>query len=123
MKPIKSLITFLCLCSFLLALGHVQVSFVNHEVELGEIQSKKSYDHVFIFENDGDEALKITEIMNACGCTILNYTKTVMPGESGQIKVRYTPKKGEEGFVVKSFTVTFDNGAKQHLYLKATIVK
>lgn len=53
---------------------------------------------MFRFVNEGDTPLIIKKIHKSCSCTTANYSRRpVLPGESGEIKIKYEPHKVEPG--------------------------
>ena len=53
---------------------------------------------MFRFVNEGDSPLIIKKIHKSCSCTTANYSRRpVLPGESGEIKIKYEPHKVEPG--------------------------
>jgi hypothetical protein len=41
--------------------------------------------HDFTIRNEGDAPLQITEVRAACGCTVVDYDKTIAPGQAGKV--------------------------------------
>ena len=41
--------------------------------------------HDFLIRNDGDAPLQITDVKAACGCTVVDYDKTIAPGQTGKV--------------------------------------
>ncbi len=61
---------------------------------------------VFTFTNTGDGPLIINQAVASCGCTVPSYTKEpIMPGKSGQIRVKYNGAGKFPGHFKKSITV------------------
>lgn len=59
----------------------------------------------FVFQNNGNEVLKIGNVKASCGCTAAAPTKSeYMPGEEGSIHVTFKPK-GRTGHQAKSIRV------------------
>ena len=53
---------------------------------------------MFRFVNQGDEPLIIKKVHKSCSCTTAIYSRRpVLPGESGEIKIKYEPHKLEPG--------------------------
>jgi hypothetical protein len=64
----------------------------------------------FKFTNTGNEPLKLVNVKSSCGCTVPTYPKEdIMPGESGEITVKYNMRPGRFS---KSITIT-TNGVNE----------
>ena len=75
---------------------------------------------VFTFTNKGDKPLVINQAVASCGCTVPTYTKKpVMPGEAGEISVKYNGTGKFPGRFKKSVTVR-TNGSPEltRLYIE-----
>jgi len=100
-----------------------KVHFEKKEIDLGKIDKKEVYKETFIFENTGTTPLIIDNIKTSCGCTTVTYSKEpIQPGAIGKIAVGYKPKKTDQGFISKSFTIDFNNGEfRDFVFLKGII--
>ena len=80
--------------------------FDTYDFDFGEINQDTENEKVFAFTNTGKEPLVITSAKGSCGCTVPEYPKhPIEPGESGEIKVVYSP--GKQKFQqTKSVTIT-----------------
>lgn len=64
-----------------------------------------SVKHTFTFKNESGKPVVILDVTTGCGCTTPTYSrKPVMPGESGQIEVKFDPV-GRPGKFVKGVVV------------------
>ncbi|MEO1437020.1 MAG: DUF1573 domain-containing protein [Bacteroidota bacterium] len=71
-----------------------KMTFEFTEVDYGTIVQNADPLRVFPFVNDGTEPLVIKYAKGSCGCTVPEYPKQpIMPGESGEIKVKYDTKR------------------------------
>ena len=53
---------------------------------------------MFRFVNEGDVPLVIKKINKSCSCMTASYSRRpVLPGETGEIKIKYEPHKVEPG--------------------------
>lgn len=103
--------------------------FETYEVDYGEIEQGSDPYRTFMFTNEGNEPLQITNAKGSCGCTVPTYPKEpIFPGETGEIKVRYDTKR--IGAFVKRVTLTTneklaDNSAKEptKLTIKGKVFK
>ncbi|HNQ28117.1 MAG TPA: DUF1573 domain-containing protein [Aquaticitalea sp.] len=60
----------------------------------------------FTYKNTGASPLVVSNIKSTCGCTVpTNWTKEVMPGETGQFEVEFNGK-GNGNQVSKTITLT-----------------
>lgn len=61
----------------------------------GEIWEGETIEHDFVVANDGEGTLEITSVRASCGCTASQSDKTIAPGKTGNIKVKFnTTGKG-----------------------------
>ena len=71
-----------------------KMTFEFTEVDYGTIVQNGDPLRVFPFVNDGTEPLVIKYAKGSCGCTVPEYPKQpIMPGETGEIKVKYDTKR------------------------------
>ena len=64
-------------------------------------------DFIFTLKNVGKEDIKINRLVSTCSCaTATCHVKSVAPGESAQINVRYNPKGHPGSFERKVFVYT-----------------
>ena len=79
--------------------------FENEVIDYGEIAQNSDGNRIFKFKNIGKSPLIITTIRSSCGCTIpTKPEKPIMPGEMGEIKVRYATNR--VGHFSKNITIT-----------------
>lgn len=79
------------------------MSFEKAKHDFGDIFQGDKVEHVFEFENTGNEPLIITNVQTTCGCTAPEWPKDpVAPGQSGKIKVVFnsTGKIGRQNKVI-----------------------
>ncbi len=79
------------------------MSFEKAKHDFGDIFQGDKVEHVFEFENTGNEPLIITNVQITCGCTAPEWPKDpVAPGQSGKIKVVFnsTGKIGRQNKVI-----------------------
>ena len=97
--------------------------FETDVIDYGKIDINADGVRVFKFKNVGKSPLVIENISSSCGCTVPKKpTKPIMPGESGEIEVKYdTARPG--GF---SKTITIKSNASEpakFLRIKGIVVK
>jgi len=81
------------------------IFFENPDFNFGKIYKGKKVEHIFKFENRGNDTLKIKRIKPSCGCTAVILTNnTIPPGKTGEIKATF--KSGAfRGNIKKSINV------------------
>jgi hypothetical protein len=53
--------------------------------DVGVVPKGDKVVHDFAIRNEGDAPLQITEVRAACGCTVVDYDKTIAPGQTGKV--------------------------------------
>lgn len=79
------------------------MSFEEDKHDFGDIFQGDKVEHVFEFENTGNEPLIITNVQTTCGCTAPEWPRDpIAPGQSGKIKVVFnsTGKIGRQNKVI-----------------------
>ncbi|WP_026915265.1 DUF1573 domain-containing protein [Christiangramia portivictoriae] len=86
------------------AQNSAKFEFDSETIDYGIIKKGSDGVRVFKFKNVGDEPLIVEDIKSSCGCTIPKKPeKAIMPGETGEIQVKYDTKK--VGHIRKTVTV------------------
>lgn len=97
--------------------------FESEVIDYGKIALNSDGIRVFKFKNVGKSPLTIKKISSSCGCTVPKKPeKPIMPGETGQIEVKYDTKK-PGGF---SKTITIQSDASEpvkRLRIKGIVLK
>ena len=93
------------------------ITFETEEVDFGTIEQGSDPFRVVKFTNTGKKPLLITSCKGSCGCTVpdCNTSKPYMPGETGELKVRYDTQR--VGKISKTVTVK-SNANNGTIYLK-----
>ena len=82
-----------------------KINFLTTEIDYGIIEKGSNGVRDFIFTNDGDSPLIITNVKSTCGCTIPKKpNKPILPGETEKIQVKYDTNR--VGFIRKSIMVS-----------------
>ncbi|MBP5548322.1 MAG: DUF1573 domain-containing protein [Bacteroidales bacterium] len=82
-----------------------KIQFNEQEHNYGTIQKGGDGNCEFLFTNEGNEPLILSNVKASCGCTTPSWTKEpIMPGKTGSIKVRYNTNN--VGNFTKTITVT-----------------
>lgn len=81
-----------------------KIEFDTTVVDFGTIDQGSDPFRVVQFTNTGKKPLHITNCKGSCGCTVPSCPTTpIMPGEKGELKVRYDTKR--VGRISKTVTV------------------
>ncbi len=100
------------------------IKFKSTRVDFGEIESGKSVDVSFEFENVGTDLLLIKNVIPSCGCTSTGLAKKeYKTGEKGVITSRFNGS-GYNGKIVKSITVVSNDSdaVETRLIISGTVV-
>ena len=105
----KKFITVLFLGFFGLSLSAqektAKIEFKTIEIDYGTIEKGADGVRTFEFTNSGEAPLIISNVKSSCGCTVPSWPKTpIMPGDSGEIKVKYDTNRVNP--IRKTITVT-----------------
>ena len=79
------------------------MTFEEVKYDFGDIYQGDKVEHVFKFENTGNEPLIITNVQTTCGCTAPNWPRDPStPGQESEIKVVFnsTGKIGRQNKVI-----------------------
>ncbi len=70
------------------------MTFETTTIDYGKVEYNSEPLRVFKFTNTGTEPLIIMHAQGSCGCTVPSFPREpVLPGESGEIEVRYDTKR------------------------------
>lgn len=94
--------------------GKARIRFEKYRHDFGTVKEKGGpVSCEFVFYNDGDAPLVITEATALCGCTRPEFTdKPVAPGKKGKVKVTYNPL-GRPGHIDRTVTVRTNGNPKK----------
>jgi len=103
--------------------GGAKIKFEKTEHDFGTINEGDIVDTVFSFKNSGKSELIITSAKGSCGCTVPEWPKEpIMPGEEGQIRVKFNSDK-KPNLQQKTITlVTNTEQGKEILKIKAQVI-
>lgn len=94
-----------------------KINFTEQEHNYGTIAKGGDGNCEFVFTNEGNEPLILSNVKASCGCTVPTWTKEpIMPGKTGTIKVRYNTST--LGSFTKTITVTSNAINSPRLTLK-----
>ena len=98
--------------------------FVSETIDYGTVAANSDGKREFVFTNNGNKPLIITNATGSCGCTVPTYSKEpIAPGAKGVIGVKYDTSRAGQPF---SKTVTITSNAagspSKVLTLKGTVL-
>lgn len=80
--------------------------FVTETIDYGTIEHNAEGRREFVFTNNGNKPLIITNAQGSCGCTVPTYPKEpIAPGAKGVIGVKYDTSRAGQAFT-KTVTLT-----------------
>lgn len=87
--------------------GKAQIKFSSLEHDFGKIDEDNGpVSYEYVFSNDGNLPLVISNVRPSCGCTTPEWTREpVVPGKLGSINVSFNPA-GRPGPFVKTITIS-----------------
>lgn len=99
------------------------MEFENEVIDYGVIEYNSDPFRYFSFTNTGTEPLIISNARGSCGCTVPTYpTDPIMPGETGQIKVRYDTKRAGSKFTKFVTLTTNEANPTRKLTIKGEVL-
>jgi hypothetical protein len=101
------------------------IKFAEEVHNYGSVEVESENLHSFSFTNTGSEPLIISDAKGSCGCTVPNWPKDpIMPGQSGNIDVKFTPNAGQAGQEIeKVVTVTANTNPENTMVrIKANVI-
>lgn len=82
-----------------------KISFSEKSFDFGDIKQGQKVEHVFAFENVGNEPLILSDVRTTCGCTAPEWPREpIAPGAKASIKVVFN-SAGKMGMQNKVITV------------------
>jgi hypothetical protein len=129
MKKTLFLISFPFLFSLLIASTGLSeqasgpvIMFEEKTYDAKEIKSSEYIEHTFKVYNKGTGTLEISDVKASCGCTAVNYDKTILPGQTGSITLKVNIK-GRTGSIEKTARVYSNDtrNSEETLTVKAFI--
>lgn len=98
-------------------------SFPETTHDFGYVTEGETATHVFTFDNNLEDSIRLKQVRPSCGCTSPHWTKEpVAPGSTGDIKVAYNSNR-RPGPFQKRVIVTFENDAlSTTLHIKGVVV-
>jgi hypothetical protein len=104
MKKLLGFITVLVFSLSSYGQTGAKIEFKEETINYGEVvKGEDDGVRIFLFTNTGDAPLVISNVKSSCGCTVPSKpTAPIMPGENGEISVKYNMKSGP---ISKTITV------------------
>lgn len=94
-----------------------KIVFKESSFNFGDINQGDIVEHVFAFENVGNEPLILSNVQTTCGCTAPSWPKEpILPGKAGEITVKFN-SRGKIGMQNKIITV-ISNAVNQRERIK-----
>lgn len=82
------------------------MAFVTETIDYGTVAYNSEGRREFVFTNNGNKPLIITNAQGSCGCTVPTYPKEpIAPGAKGVIGVKYDTSRAGQAFT-KTITLT-----------------
>jgi hypothetical protein len=100
------------------------MDFTDTSHSFGKMYEGESASYDFVFKNNGQAPLLITNAAGACGCTVPNYPhEPIAPGASAVINVKFnsTGKVGMQNKIVNIFTNS--NKGTHNLHIDAEVME
>ena len=99
-----------------------KIEFESETIDYGVIEKGSDGVRVFKFKNTGDAPLIVSAVKSSCGCTVPKKpTAPILPGENGEIEVKYDTKRVNP--IRKTITVTSNaDRPTVALKIKGTVV-
>lgn len=91
------------------------IKFEKATHDFGDINQGDVVEYTFDFQNTGNEALVLSNVMTSCGCTVPQWPHDpIAAGEKSQIKVRFnsTGKMGHQTKVIRVVSNSKDGEAR-----------
>lgn len=120
MKQVLLILLFISACVRVSASndgGSPEMVFERTSHDFGDVK-RRGGDIIamFRFENKGDAPLIIKKVHKSCSCMNADYSrKPILPGEGGEIKIKYELHKVEPGIFNKVIQIYTNESKKVHL--------
>jgi hypothetical protein len=87
-----------------------KIELASKKVDFGKVKEDKKIVRELVVKNVGKSVLNIESVNPSCGCTTVDFPKTIQPGKSGKIKMQVDTGKGSG---VRTKTVTINSNDPQ----------
>jgi hypothetical protein len=85
-----------------------KIELVSKKIDFGKVQPDKKIVREFVVKNVGKSVLNIASVAPSCGCTTVDFPKTIAAGKSGKIKLQVETGQGS-GVRTKTVTINSDD--------------
>jgi hypothetical protein len=85
-----------------------KIELVSKKIDFGKVQPDKKIVREFVVKNVGKSVLNIASVAPSCGCTTVDFPKTIAAGKSGKIKLQVETGTGS-GVRTKTVTINSDD--------------
>ncbi len=89
-----------------------RITFYEESFDFGDITVGDVVDHIFEFENSGDQPLIFSNVLTTCGCTAPDWPREpILPGESSFLTITFNSagKAGVQNKVITIITNAVNN--------------
>ncbi|MBK6263681.1 DUF1573 domain-containing protein [Marivirga sp. S37H4] len=98
------------------------ITFQETSHDFGDITQGDVVEHVFKFENTGNEPLILADVKTTCGCTAPSWPKEpISPGETAELTVKFN-SRGKMGRITKVITVVSNIGENKTVKIVTNIL-
>ncbi len=98
------------------------ITFAESSHDFGDITQGDVVEHVFKFENTGNEPLILSNVKTTCGCTAPSWPREpIAPGATADLTVKFN-SAGKMGKVTKVITVVSNAGANNTVKIVTNIL-
>lgn len=89
-----------------------RITFYEESFDFGDIVAGDVVDHIFEFENSGDQPLIFSNVLTTCGCTAPDWPREpILPGETSFLTITFNSagKAGVQNKVITIITNAINN--------------
>lgn len=99
------------------------MNFVSETIDYGTVAYNSDGKRDFVFTNNGNKPLIITNAQGSCGCTVPTYPREpIAPGAKGVISVKYDTSRGGQAFNKTVTLTTNANPSTTTLTIKGNVL-
>ncbi|UFH36697.1 DUF1573 domain-containing protein [Flavobacterium acetivorans] len=99
------------------------IVFVTETIDYGTVAYNSDGKRDFVFTNNGNKPLIITNAQGSCGCTVPTYPREpIAPGAKGVISVKYDTSRAGQPFTKTVTLTTNANPSNKVLTIKGNVL-
>jgi hypothetical protein len=100
-----------------------EITFEVENHDFGDITQGDVVEHVFKFENTGNEPLIISNVKTTCGCTVPSFPRgeAIAPGAKGEITVKFN-SRGKMGTQKKVIRIVSNIGEERSVRISTNVL-